>query len=661
MSTLEEHPKFVCYFQERKIIIRNGGSGGQLEIGRILSDSEISSQTVHVRYTGRSPGVPPRNAFHLDGIIGIVWLHLGPYIILLNGSRRVCLLPSLPNTNGCAERGPCIRSISSVLILPILSPNSQPRLSPELIQENTLLINRLKGLLVSPLSKHRFYFTLNSSYDITSSYQRQYSATKGETKKRPGWENRNHNFWWNSHLVSDFQKESCFSRWIIPIINGHVVSSGTLPAPSASKYDAETVSVSLIARRSRYQQGMRFFKRGLDNDGKAANEVECEQIVALASRSPRKPDYVSSFVQLRGSVPTYWSQLPTTCAVPKCHIKSGQDAYESFQKHFKDICERYGNVYCINLLADGKDNTAKSRAKKDQVKLGQVYASFVNRMFGSEGLSQFVWFDFHRECGKPGKYENLGKLAVKTQDWIRNSGLFSYKLCDGNSDSSNQIGTLQSGVLRTNCLDTLDRTNAVQTLFGMIALVDQLGIDVHSNKPWVATLSANGPLHEYLGGNLEQAFRYLWMTNGDRQSMCYAGSPALKRLLVLSGSVSLKGKIADKFVSFKRWVANNFQQGAEQDAIDLMLGHYISARSSRLLSNQGNVRRAQLTSLIIIGPIYWIFLAFVFARYPQSIMAVCFWTTMSWLISVALLLFLLLQGKLGRQVEFLVQMPGTVL
>lgn len=47
--------------------------------------------------------------------------------------------------------------------------------------------------------------------------------------------------------------------------------------------------------------GCRFTKRGLDENGNAANFVETEQILIFADGR------ISSYVQIRGSIPLKWS------------------------------------------------------------------------------------------------------------------------------------------------------------------------------------------------------------------------------------------------------------------------------------------------------------------------------------------------------------------
>ena len=67
--------------------------------------------------------------------------------------------------------------------------------------------------------------------------------------------------------------------------------------------------------------GTRFLKRGANSRGEVANEVETEQIVYDASLSDVSRARMTSFVQLRGSLPLMWSQDIATI-VPKPAIGS---------------------------------------------------------------------------------------------------------------------------------------------------------------------------------------------------------------------------------------------------------------------------------------------------------------------------------------------------
>lgn len=52
----------------------------------------------------------------------------------------------------------------------------------------------------------------------------------------------------------------------------------------------------------------RFLKRGINEKGRVANEVETEQIVFEDVSDGAYPAQITSIVQTRGSIPLFWSQ-----------------------------------------------------------------------------------------------------------------------------------------------------------------------------------------------------------------------------------------------------------------------------------------------------------------------------------------------------------------
>lgn len=118
-------------------------------------------------------------------------------------------------------------------------------------------------------------------------------------------------------------------------------------------------NIIVIARRNRHHAGTRYIKRGINAEGFVANYVEVEQIVVNYSLSQDTRPVVSSFVQMRGSVPTYWMQRPSI-AIPKPNIESidlvnlvrtNDYLYSATRKHFHDMIGRYGqSIYSVNLM-----------------------------------------------------------------------------------------------------------------------------------------------------------------------------------------------------------------------------------------------------------------------------------------------------------------------
>jgi phosphatidylinositol 4-phosphatase len=83
-------------------------------------------------------------------------------------------------------------------------------------------------------------------------------------------------------------------QWIVSVIQGFVEVEQCV-------VDNESLTLALISRRSRYRAGTRYKRRGVDELGHCANYVETEQILTFRQHQ-------ISFVQIRGSVPIYWSQ-----------------------------------------------------------------------------------------------------------------------------------------------------------------------------------------------------------------------------------------------------------------------------------------------------------------------------------------------------------------
>jgi len=79
---------------------------------------------------------------------------------------------------------------------------------------------------------------------------------------------------------------------------------------------------------------------------------------------------------------------------------------------------------------------------------------------------KYVWFDFHAECAKM-KWENLSKLVQQVKEQLVDYNYFTATLLRGfdeidkMANEATYIQKEQKGVIRTNCMDCLDRTNVV--------------------------------------------------------------------------------------------------------------------------------------------------------------------------------------------------------
>lgn len=90
----------------------------------------------------------------------------------------------------------------------------------------------------------------------------------------------------------------------------------------------------------------------------------------------------------------------------------------------------------------------------------------------------------------------------------------------------------QKGVLRTNCIDCLDRTNVAQYAYGLVALGRQLHALGYLDSP---NIDLDNPLAEDLMGMYE--------TMGDTLALQYGGSAAHNKVILRNSSVREIGKI----------------------------------------------------------------------------------------------------------------------
>jgi len=127
-----------------------------------------------------------------------------------------------------------------------------------------------------------------------------------------------------------------------------------------------------------------------------------------------------------------------------------------------------------------------------------------------------------------------------------------------------KVISIQTGVVRTNCIDNLDRTNVVQGLVGR-----------HVLKALLAKFNIITSGSEALFPKpFEQTFKTVWANSGDAISLIYSGTRALKGDFTRTGKRNLLGIINDGVNSIMRYYLNNFADGFRQDAFDLFVGNY---------------------------------------------------------------------------------------
>jgi len=273
---------------------------------------------------------------------------------------------------------------------------------------------------IKKLLSSGFYFS--HSYDLTKRMQRE----KGDER-----------YWWNQNLYEEFKTYKVSSSWAIKVIQGFVGYSTII-------VNGETLELSLISRRRYAMAGARYVKRGIDDQGSVANFVESEQIL-------RYEGYTTSFVQIRGSVPAFWEQTGITAELTLTRSLDLDDW--AFKKHFDDMINEYDKVVWANLL---------NNKRSYEMKLIQRFEELVKIYQGNN--NRYLYFNFHVE------WSNNNFAVMNEKMKLGNCSNFLGFLILKNG----KVLRKQNGILRTNCLDCLDRTNIWQAFYSFKAFVHQL-------------------------------------------------------------------------------------------------------------------------------------------------------------------------------------------
>uniref|UniRef100_A0A673B8L6 Synaptojanin-1 n=1 Tax=Sphaeramia orbicularis TaxID=375764 RepID=A0A673B8L6_9TELE len=332
-------------------------------------------------------------------------------------------------------------------------------------------------------------------------------------------------FFWNQslHLHLKHYGVNC-DDWLLRLMCGGVEVRTIYAGHKQAK-------ACIFSRLSSERAGTRFNVRGTNDDGQVANFVETEQ-VNLISESFIHLDLQSLYRGFEANAP-------------------------AFERHFTALRRLYGKQVIINLLGSKEGEHMLSKAFQSHLKASE-HASFV----------KMVNFDYHQNV-KGGKADKLHSvLKPQLSKFTEECGFFYYSGETG-------ITRTQSGTIRTNCLDCLDRTNSVQAFFALEMLSKQLEEMGLTEKP-------------QLVARFQEVFRTMWSQNGDSVSKIYAGTGALD-------GKAKAGKLKDGARSVTRTIQNNFFDSSKQEAIDILrLG-------STLNSDLADKARALLTTSSLYG------------------------------------------------------------
>ena len=141
------------------------------------------------------------------------------------------------------------------------------------------------------------------------------------------------------------------------------------------------------------------------------------------------------------------------------------------------------------------------------------------------------------------RFYNINKLIEKIQDKLDSIG---YCFVD-----NGKLIKEQTGVLRSNCIDCLDRTGVLQSTVAQVVLQKQLK-------------------ENNINYDFDTQYRNIWTDNADEASIQYSGTPALKTDFTRTGKRTLTGALNDGKNSIERYYINTCLDGTRQDEFDVV-------------------------------------------------------------------------------------------
>ncbi|GET88920.1 inositol polyphosphate phosphatase, putative [Leishmania tarentolae] len=409
------------------------------------------------------------------------------------------------------------------------------------------------------------------------------------------------------------QYPPALSRWRVFLVHGYITQRSVVVLQPSFR----TLLITLIARVSKASAGVRYLRRGLNSDGHVANHVEVEQIISDESswNSTFTVGALTSYVQLRGSVPVRWYHPPTASRLlPKPPIVIGphDSQWSETCLHFQHLLEQYGAPILVHDLLQRRENSARESV------LGDAYRTAVRAMVaavdrytataaastaGGDGAEKDDTSEL-RLCGADIlRYEStdlrsLSQLAWNTMTAAAEQHFSAVRCfvcrpryptatserhvqCASHRDPSDllmtndtcdvadahdrcsrgdgeyaEVAQLQHGVIRSNCLDCIDRTNLGQLFHGLHALGEQLsalGLLQHA-----ADVCDSPAVTEML---LE-----MYLAMGDAIATQYGGSAQV------GVGVLHRGAGWDQLMGMKRLYHNVMGDRDKQEAMNLLLG-----------------------------------------------------------------------------------------
>lgn len=426
--------------------------------GEDVFDSEAAA----LNYITDGSRVLSKSTTYAKALLG--YAVFGSSALLLVATQLSASVPNLPG-------GGCIYTVAESQWIKIQLQNPQPQGTGE--QKN---IRELADLDID--GKHFFCETR----DVTRPFP------SPMTLREPDEE-----FVWNEWLSKPFKDIG---------LPGHcvILLQGFAECRNFGGAGQQGGLVALIARRSRLHPGTRYLARGLNACSGTGNEVECEQLVWVPRKGGQRIPF-SSYIWRRGTIPIWWGAEIKNAVSVEAEIYVANDPYNGSLQYYQRLGRRYGNksseanvsrqkksgrvpVICVNLLRYGEGKTESVLV--DHFKESIRYMNSTGKL-GSTWI-QLINYDWHATVKLKGQQQTVEGLwrHLKAPTMVIGFSEGNYYdvrqqlseckgsvICNDDVNGGFCMESIQNGVIRFNCADSLDRTNAASYFGALQVFVEQ--------------------------------------------------------------------------------------------------------------------------------------------------------------------------------------------
>ncbi|EPS69230.1 hypothetical protein M569_05534, partial [Genlisea aurea] len=401
---------------------------------------------------------------------------LGSFGTLLVATKLSATVPNLPG-------GGCVYTVteSQWIKVPLQNPHPLSKSESKNIQE--LMELDIDG-------KHYFCETR----DLTRPFPSRMSV-----------ENPDEEFVWNKWFSMPFRNVGLPQHCVILL-------QGYSDCKTFGSLGQTEGLVALTARRSRLHPGTRYLARGLNSCYSTGNEVECEQLVWVPKGRGQSVPF-NTYIWRRGTIPIWWgAELKFTAAEAEIYV-SDRDPYRGSMHYYQRLSQRYdarnldvalgGNqkrsalvpIVCVNLLRNGEGKSESILVQHFEESLNYI------RLTGKLPYTRIhlINYDWHASVKLKAEQQTIEGLwyllkaptvsiGISEGDYLPSRPKINS--CKGEIIyNEDYVGVFclrshQNGVVRFNCADSLDRTNAASYFGALQVFMEQcrrLGISLDSD------------------------------------------------------------------------------------------------------------------------------------------------------------------------------------